>query len=404
MVATVGDKFEQLSSMMNEKLKRRWAACEAMALGRGGISAVARATAMSRTTIRKAVTEIEQEYPQLAQTIHAERIRRPGGGRRPLVETDVRLRGDLQRLVESATRGAPTSVLQWTSKSTRHLAEGLKELGHVVSYRTVARMLHQMGYSLQANRKTREGRQDPDRDAQFEYINRMVLRFQRRGQPVISIDAKHRELLGDFKQAGREWHVAGSPDHVRVHDFKDKELGIAIPYGVYDLAQNDGWVSVGIDHNTAEFAVESIRRWWRRMGSRTYPSANELLITADAGGSNARRARLWKLRLYELAKETGLSISVCHFPPGTSKWNKIEHRMFCHITENWRGKPLLSRAMVVNLISHTTTRSGLTIQSELDKHNYPKGIKVSDEQVAAISIKPDRFHGDWNYTLSPRPT
>ncbi len=400
MVASVADKFGRLSSMMNEKLKRRWAACEAMALGRGGISAVARATAMSRTTIRKAVAEIKQEFPQLAQTIHAGGIRKPGGGRRPLSETDASLRADLERLVESATRGTSTSALQWTSKSTRRLAQELDKLGHAVSYRTVARMLHEMGYSLQSNRKTREGQQHPDRDAQFEHINRMVRRFERRGQPVISVDAKHRELVGNFKNAGREWHVAGSPEQVRVHDFKDEWLGVAIPYGIYDLAHNDGWVSVGIDHNTAEFAVETIRRWWRRMGSLAYPEASELLITADAGGSNGNRARLWKLRLYELAKETGLSIGVCHFPPGTSKWNKIEHRMFCHITENWRGRPLLSQAMVVNLIGHTTTRSGLSIQAQLDRNGYPKGIRVSEEEFAAIGIKPDRFHGDWNYTLS----
>jgi hypothetical protein len=403
MVASVADKFCQLSSMMNEKLKRRWAACEAMSVGRGGISSVARATAMSRTTIRKAVAEIEQEYPQLAQTINAGRIRSPGGGRRPLCETDVSLRADLERLLESATRGTATSAaLRWTSKSTRRLAHELAELGHNVSYRTVARMLHQMGYSLQANRKTREGKQHPDRDAQFEHINQMVRRFERRGQPVISVDAKHRELVGDFKNPGREWHVAGSPEQVRVHDFKDEQLGVVIPYGIYDLSHNDGWVSVGIDHNTAEFAVETIRRWWRRMGLLAYPEASELLITADAGGSNASRARLWKLRLYELAKETGLRISVCHFPPGTSKWNKIEHRMFCHITENWRGRPLLSRAMVVNLISHTTTRSGLSIQAQLDRNSYPNGIKVSDKEFSAIGIKPDHFHGDWNYTLSPQ--
>ena len=402
MVASVADKFCQLSSMMNEKLKRRWAACEAMALGRGGISAVARATAMSRTTIRKAVAEIEQRYPHLAETINAGRIRSAGGGRRPLDETVVSLRADLEGLLESATRGASTSALQWTAKSTRHLARELGELGHNVSYRTVARMLHQMGYSLQANRKTREGKQHPDRNAQFEHINQMVRRFERRGQPVISVDAKHRELVGDFKKPGREWHAAGSPEQVRVHDFEDEELGVVIPYGIYDLSHNDGWVSVGIDHNTAEFAVETIRRWWHRMGSPAYPQASELLITADAGGSNGSRARLWKLRLYELAKETGLSISVCHFPPGTSKWNKIEHRMFCHITENWRGRPLLSQAMVVNLISHTTTRSGLRIRAQLDGNSYPNGIEVSDEEFAAIHIKPDRFHGEWNYTLCPQ--
>lgn len=399
MVASVADKFDRLASMMNEKLKRRWAACEAMAVGRGGISAVALATGMSRTTIRKGVQEIESDFPQLPQTIESGRIRQPGGGRLRLANTDATLRADLQRLVESNTLGAPTSALLWTSKSTRHLAGELVRLGHDVSYRTVARMLHEMGYSLQANRKTTEGRQHPDRDAQFEYINQQVRRFQQRGQPVISVDAKHRELLGNFKGAGREWRAAGFPEPVRVHDFKDDDLGVAIPYGVYDLTLDDGWVSVGIDHNTAEFAVETIRRWWRRMGSQAYPGARELLITADAGGSNGIRPRLWKLRLSDFARETGLRITVCHFPPGTSKWNKIEHRMFCHITENWRGRPLLSRAVVVNLIGDTTTTTGLTIQAQLDTSLYLQGTEVSDEEFATIHIKPDRFHGDWNYQI-----
>lgn len=400
MVASIAEKYGRLASMMNEKLKRRWAACEAMALGRGGISAVAHATSMSRATIRKGIAEIEQKYPQLVETIDAGRIRKPGAGRRALDKADESLRADLECLIAPATRGASTSPLLWTSKSTRHLAQELCELGHKVSYRTVARMLHQMGYSLQANRKTREGKQHPDRDAQFEHINGMVRRFERRGQPAISVDAKHRELVGDFKGKGREWQVKGSPQQVRSHDFEDKQLGVVIPYGVYDLAQNDGWVSVGIDHNTAEFAVETIRRWWHRMGSVAYPNAKELLITADAGGSNGIRPWLWKARLYDLAKETGLTISVCHFPPGTSKWNKIDHRMFCQITENWRGRPLLSRAMVVNLIGHTTTRSGLTIQAELDANSYPKGVTLSKEEIAAINIKRDHFHGEWNYTLS----
>jgi transposase len=372
-----------------------------MAIGRGGISEVSRATGVSRATIRKGIAEIEQDYPGLALAIDVQRIRQPGGGRRPLSETDETLLTDLEQLIAPATRGEPTSALLWTSKSTRHLAEELGRLGHQVSYRTVARLLEQLGYSLQANRKTEEGRQHPHRDAQFEYINQTVRRFQRRGQPVISVDAKQRELLGNFKQKGREWQPVGRPERTCVHDFKDEELGVAIPYGVYDLTHNEGWVSVGIDHNTAEFAVESIRRWWRRMGAATYPHATELLITADSGGSNGSRSRLWKLRLQDLADETGLAIHVCHFPPGTSKWNKIEHRMFCHITENWRGRPLVSQAVVVNLIGHTTTRTGLTIQAQLDKHSYPKGIKVSDEEFAAISIKPDRFHGDWNYTIAP---
>ena len=404
MVVSVGYKFDRLSPMMNEKLKRRWAACEAMSLGRGGISAVSRATGISRTTIRKGIEEVEQEYPELAQSIGEQRVRARGGGRRSLVDTDDTLLSDLKRLIEPATRGEPTSPLLWTSKSTRHLADELCRVGHQVSYRTVGRILEQMEYSLQANRKTEEGRQHPDRDAQFEYINKLVRQFQRRTQPVISVDAKQRELLGNLKNKGREWNPAGHPERVRVHDFKDKEFGVAIPYGVYDLTRNEGWVSVGIDHNTAEFAVETIRRWWRRMGSKVYPDATAVLVTADSGGSNGRRTRLWKLCLQKLANETGLSIHICHFPPGTSKWNKIEHRMFCHITENWRGRPLLNQAIVVNLISHTTTTTGLTIKSQIDRGKYPKGIEVTDDQFATIKITPDTFHSEWNYTIDPRNT
>ena len=400
MAAVVAEKYDRLSSMMNEKLRRRWAACEAMSMGRGGISAVADATGISRTTIRKGIREIEQEYPGLVDDL-SNRIRRRGGGRRALTESDRSLQSDLKKLVEPATRGEPTTALLWTSKSTRKLAKELQHLGHEVSYRTVARMLHDLGYSLQANRKTREGKQHPDRDAQFRHINKRVRSFQRRRQPVISVDAKKRELVGDFKNGGREWRPEGCPEHVRTHDFKDEELGVAIPYGVYDQTQNDGWVSVGIDHNTAEFAVESIRRWWRRMGSKTYPQATDLLVTADAGSSNGYRSRLWKFCLQQLADELGIKISVCHFPPGTSKWNKIEHRMFCHITENWRGRPLVSQAVAVNLIANTTTEAGLSIKARLDSNEYELGIKVSDEELAAVNIKRDKFHGDWNYTIHP---
>lgn len=399
MVGSIEVKFHHLSAMMDERLKRRWAACEALAAGRGGISAVALATGMSRATIRKGMEEIEHDFPEFVQSMDSPRIRQPGGGRHALGDSDATLKIDLERLVESGTRGTPTAALLWTSKSTRNLAEELTGMGHQVSYRTVARMLHELGYSLQANRKVTEGKQHPDRDAQFEHINRKVHQFQRSRQPVVSVDAKHRELVGDFKNSGREWRAAGNPERVRVHDFKDKTLGVAIPYGVYDLTADDGWVSVGIDHNTAEFAVETIRHWWRSMGRKMYPDAHELLITADAGGSNGIRPRLWKLRLSELANELGLNISVCHFPPGTSKWNKIEHRMFNHITENWRGKPLLSRAVIVNLIGHTTTRTGQRIEARLDTHTYPKGIRVSDEEFATIRIVPDAFHGDWNYQI-----
>jgi len=393
-------QFVRLSGMMNERLRRHWAACEALAMGRGGISAVSRALGISRPTIRRGVEEVRGQMPALAAEI--DRVRRPGGGRRRCTEVDPTLAKDLQDLVESSTRGDPSSPLLWTNKSTRKLAEELVHRGHRVSHMTVARLLESMDYSLQANRKTREGSNHPDRNAQFEHINAQVRAFQRRGQPVVSVDAKKREVLGNLKNAGREWRPKGSPQEVRVHDFRDKELGIAIPYGVYDLARNEGWVNVGIDHDTAEFAVESLRRWWRRMGRRAYPQAQELLITADAGGSNGSRSRLWKLCLQALVDELGLRISVCHFPPGTSKWNKIEHRMFCHITENWRGRPLTSRAVVVNLIGHTTTRQGLRVRAALDENGYEHGIKVSDAEFADIRIRPDRFHGDWNYKILPR--
>ncbi len=401
-MALVQEKYERLSRMMNERLKRRWAACEALTIGRGGISAVSEATRMSRTTIRKGIREIQEEFPDLAEDVASQRCRREGGGRRPLHETDESLLGDLEKLVEPATRGDPSSPLLWTSKSTRKLAAELARMGHQVSHMTVSRLLKQLGYSLQANRKMREGADHPDRDAQFLHINKKVRSFQRRKQPVISVDTKKRELVGDFKNGGREWRPQGSPQPVRTHDFQDKELGVAIPYGVYDVTQNEGWVNVGIDRDTSEFAVESIRRWWRRMGSRVYPNAKELLITADGGGSNGSRRRLWKLCLQGLADELGLAITVCHFPPGTSKWNKIEHRMFCHITENWRGQPLVSRAVIVKLIGSTRTREGLAVKAALDRHVYEKGIHVSDDELATVRLSRDKFHGDWNYTIRPR--
>ena len=403
MVGMVADKFDKLRSLMNEKLKRHWAACEAMALGRGGISAVSEATGMSPTTIRKGIREIEQKYPELAEQAGGGRVRRPGGGRYRLTEHDATLKETLEKLVDPATRGDPMSPLLWTSKSTRNLAKELQQSGHQVSYRTVARMLMDLGFSLQANARTREGKQHPDRDGQFQYINKKVRSFQRRGLPVISVDAKKREIIGNFANRGREWQPKGKPEKVRTHNFADKDLGVAIPYGVYDQTQNNGWVSIGIDHNTAAFATATIREWWYRMGAATYPSAAELLLTADAGGSNGIRCRLWKKGLQDLANELNLKLTVCHFPPGTSKWNKIEHRMFCHITENWRGRPLISRAFIINLIGNTTTDAGLTINAELDKNSYPKGIKVSDEEMTTINIKKHRFQGDWNYTIAPDP-
>jgi Rhodopirellula transposase DDE domain len=401
-VEAVRRKFQLLEPLMTERLRRQWAACEAESLGRGGVNLVARATGLSRTTIWAGRTELRRRAERPEDDLTPERVRAPGGGRHLVEENDVALLTALRDLVESSTRGDPQSPLFWTSKSTRKLAEELSERGQSVSHQTVAALLTDWGYSLQANRKTKEGQDHPDRDAQFEHINRRVRDSQREGQPVVSVDAKKKELVGDFRNPGREWQPRGRPERVRAKDFVDKQLGKAIPEGVYDLSRNEGWVSVGIDHDTAEFAVESIRRWWQEMGSRAYPRAHRLLITADAGGSNGYRPRLWKLELQGLADDLGLRISVCHFPPGTSKWNKIEHRMFCHITQNWRGRPLRSRAIVVNLIGHTTTKAGLRIQAELDAGAYRKGIKVSDEEMAAINLEKDSFHGEWNYTIAPR--
>ncbi len=400
MVAAVQMKYETLSTMMDERLKRHWAACEALALGYGGVSEVARATGMSRVTIRRGIAEVQGTMPDLVKEIQG-RIRHAGGGRRPLRDVDSTLLADLELLLADSTRGDPVSPLLWTNRSTRNLAAALRQQGHSVSHMTVDRLLRERGYSLRSNRKLEEGKQSPDRDAQFRFINQRVRAFQRRGQPVISIDAKHRETLGNMKNPGQEWRAAGTPRRVRTHDFPDQSLGHAIPYGVYDISQNEGWVSVGIDHNTAEFAAASVLRWWREMGRPAYPRATSLLITADSGGSNGTRIRLWKVCLQDVCDKTGLTVSVCHFPPGTSKWNAIEHRMFCHITSNWRGRPLESHAIVVNLIAHTTTSKGLHIQASLDERSYPLGIRISDESLGAVHLTPDKFHGDWNYTISP---
>lgn len=404
IIAAVQNKYQALRPVLDEKVRRRWAACEALAIGWGGITAVAEATGLSRPTIRAGLAEVRGGASDAAEDPDAERqrLRQVGGGRRRVTESDPGLRKALQALLEASTRGDPQSPLLWTSKSTRHLAEALTQQGHQVSHHTVARLLEDLHYSLQANRKTQEGSSHPDRNAQFEHINKQVQAFQKRGQPVVSVDAKKKELIGDFKNAGREWHPQGQPVKVRSKDFVDQHLGKGIPYGVYDLTANNGWVSVGMDHDTAQFASESLRRWWQQMGARVYPKAKELLVTADAGGSNGYRIRLWKVALQALADAIGLRISVCHFPPGTSKWNKIEHRMFCHITENWRGQPLVSRAVIVNLIGNTKTRTGLTINAALDENAYPTGIKVSDAELAAVRIKRAKFHGDWNYTILPR--
>ena len=368
---TVRTKYELLRPLMDERMRRQWAASEALSLERGGVTLVAQATGMSRTTIGEGMREL-RERTNLGiedETCISElptRMRHPGGGRHPLKVNDPTLVRDLEALIEPTTRGDPQSPLRWTCKSTRNLAEALSRQGHCVSYQTVAVLLHELGYSLQALRKTREGGAHPDRDAQFRYINQQVIAFQERGQPVVSVDTKKKELIGDFKTAGQEWQPEGTPEEARIYDFPDKDLGKVIPRGVYDLTWNEGWVSVGVDHDTAPFAAETLRRWWQEMGSEVYPEAQGLLITADAGGSNSYRSRLWKVAIQELADLLGFPISVCHFPPGTSKWNQIEHRMFSHLTQNWRGRPLVSRAVIVNLIGHTTTGTRLEIQAELD--------------------------------------
>jgi len=395
-VEAIKRRFELLSPHLDERTRRLLAASEAVVIGRGGASMVARATGVSRRVIGEGIKELD-EGP-----VGGVRIRRPGGGRKRTSDTDPTLRGDLEGLVEPVTRGDPESPLRWTCKSVRKLAEELQRIGHRVSRQVVAELLHDLGYSLQANRKTLEGASHPDRNAQFEHLNRRVAEQVARGEPAISVDTKQKELVGDFKNGGRELRPAGDPEPVRVHDFISPALGRANPYGVYDLAQNAGWVSVGTDHDTAAFAVESIRRWWTSMGRAVYPTATRLLITADGGGSNGSRVRLWKLGLQRLADETGLEVAVCHLPPGTSKWNKIEHRLFSCISQNWRGKPLVSHAVIVSLIAATTTATGLTVRCQLDTNAYPTGRKVSDKELATVNLHREDFHGDWNYSIHPR--
>ena len=397
-------RFRSLSAFLDERMRRLVAAAESDAIGYGGVSAVARMTGVSRRAITEGMKELNQQKVSRGTRSPQSRIRRKGAGRKRTVEKDLTLLEDLDRLVDPVTRGDPESPLRWTCKSVRRLAEELQHEGHAVSYQTVAELLHALDYSLQANQKTLEGSQHADRDEQFEYINRKAQRYLKHGQPVISVDTKKKELVGDFKNAGREWELKGQPEEVRVHDFEIREpdKGKVAPYGVYDLGRNVGWVSVGVDHDTAAFAVESIRRWWRWMGSHSYPQAKRLLITADSGGSNGARVRLWKWELQKLASETGLEISVCHFPPGTSKWNKIEHRLFSFISQNWRGKPLISHEVIIDLIAATTTATGLAVKSKLDTNIYPAGLKVSDQQMAELQLRRDKFHGDWNYSLLPK--
>lgn len=395
---TLKRKFAALLPALNERGRRLAAAAEARALGYGGVAKVARASGVSVSTIWRGLKELKKP----GRRLDASKVRRPGGGRKSHLETEPRLAADLDSLVEPATRGDPESPLRWTCKSLRVLANQLQAMGHAISYPTVGALLRQAGYSLQANQKAKEGARHPDRNAQFEHIYQEVRRQQSAGQPVISVDTKKKELVGDFKNPGREWRPQGTPQRVRVHDFLLPAKGKAIPYGVYDLTRNAGWVSIGIDHDTAAFAVNSIRRWWRTMGRRAYPQARVLLITADSGGSNGARTRLWKWELQRLATESGLSISVCHLPPGTSKWNKIEHRLFSFISRNWRGRPLVSLATIVNLIAATRTRAGLRVRCELDPGRYPQGEKITDAQMSSLNIERARFHGDWNYTIHPR--
>ena len=395
---TLRRKYKGLRSVLTERSRRLWAASEATALGHGGIGLVEQATGISRSTISRGIRELDTA----GATLPVERTRRPGGGRKRTVDTDDRLAADLDALVEPTTSGDPDSPLRWTSKSVRRLATELQAMGHTVSYRLVAQLLNAADYSLQANRKTREGPQHPDRDDQFQYLNEQVRRFQRQHRPAISVDTKKKERIGDFKNPGREWRPKGNPEAVRVHDFLIKAHGKAVPYGVYDITRNEGWVSVGIDHDTASVAVHTIRRWWQRMGRRAYPDTTALLITADAGGSNGSRVRLWKWELQRFANRTGLTITVCHFPPGTSKWSKIEHRLFSYMAMNWRGKPLVDLVTIISLIGDTTTEDGLRVRSDVDPGRYPNGVVVRDDQMAQIQLEPHAFHGDWNYTIRPR--
>jgi Rhodopirellula transposase DDE domain len=399
-IERIRSKYLLLDLVLDERSRRQWAAAEAREYGYGGVTAVATATGLARDTIAAGMAELEyrEQHPDEPVT---KRLRPSGAGRKPVAETDPTLVAALEALVEPLTRGDPKSPLRWTCKSTRKLAEELSGQGHSVGYRTVAWLLHESGYSLQANRKTREGNQHPDRNAQFEFINAQAIRFQKRRQPVISVDAKKKENVGNFKNGGSEWHPEGEPEKVRTHDFPDKKLGKAIPYGVYDVTHNQGWVSVGIDHDTAYFATASIRRWWEEMGTDRFPRATELFITADGGGSNSHRTRLWKVALQELANATGLKLTVSHFPPGTSKWNKVEHRLFSFITQNWRGQPLVSIQVIVNLIAATRSQKGLIVKAAIDEGKYPTGIEITDERMAKLNINRAKFDGEWNYTIKP---
>jgi transposase len=395
----IKQRYSLISPFLDERQRRLYLAAEAKVIGYGGVSTVSRMTGVSRSAISAGYEDYDQAKEKGSSP---GRIRKEGGGRKRTVATDVTLKTDLEKLIEPVTRGDPESPLRWTCKSVRNLSDELNRMGHKTSHRMVAELLHEMDYSLQANRKTLEGESHPDRNAQFEFINQKVKDLQLMEQPVISVDTKKKELVGDFKNGGKELRPKGDPEKVRVHDFKIPELGRVAPYGIYDMTHNIGWVNVGIDHDTSAFAVESVRRWWYSMGKGLYPDAKQLMVTADGGGSNGYRIKLWKLELQKLADETGLSIQVSHFPPGTSKWNKIEHRLFSFISQNWRGKPLISHEVIVNLIAATSNKTGLKVECQLDTNIYPKAIKVSDKEMADIHIQRDSFHGEWNYTISPK--
>ena len=397
----IGQRYNKLKGSLTERARRLFVANEAIAYGYGGIASAARATGMAPSVIGKGIAETKALEEGTAASLDPTRIRRPGAGRKKNTDKDPRLLPDLKALVESTTRGDPESPLLWTARSQRNIVEALRKQGHQTSTKMVSRLLKELGYSLRANRKVLEGAQHPDRNAQFEHINETLRRQLSAGEPAISVDTKKRDLVGSYKNGGRELCAQGNADEVKVHDFIDPKQGRATPYGVYDLQKNEAWVSVGISHDTAEFAVHSIRTWWNEMGASKYPNAKSLLITADGGGSNGYRLRLWKLELQRLADELCFPISVCHLPPGTSKWNKVEHRLFSFITQNWRGKPLITHQVIVNLISATTTKNGLRVRSRLDERIYPKGLRVSDTQLAKVNLVPNTFHGEWNYTIQP---
>lgn len=399
--AQIRDRYRKLKGSLTERARRLFVASEAIAFGYGGIASAARATGMAPSAIGRGIAEVRALEDGKSRNMDPARSRQPGGGRKKTTEKDPTLLPDLKELVESTTRGDPESPLLWTARSQRNIVEALSKQGHQTSMKMVSRLLKELGYSLQANRKRLEGAQHPDRNAQFEHINEVLRRQLEANQPAISVDTKKRELIGSFKNGGRELRAEGDPEDVDVHDFIDPEKGRATPYGVYDLRQNEAWVSVGVSHDTAEFAVQTIRTWWEEMGALRYPNANSLIITADGGGSNGYRLRLWKLELQRLVDELGFAVTVCHLPPGTSKWNKIEHRLFSFITQNWRGKPLVSHQVIVNLISATTTKKGLAVRSCVDPRIYAKGRRVSDQQLAVVNLEPNAFHGEWNYTIHP---